>query len=54
MGSGWRTLVTGTSLGCKRIDRLATVVDTSRVRLRIMQANAVPLIQSVQILGVKR
>ena len=53
VGSGWRTVVTGTSLGYKRIDRLATAVDTSRVRLRISQANAVPLIQSVQILGVR-
>lgn len=53
VGGGWRTVVTGTSLGYKRVDRLGTAVDTSRVRFRITQANAVPLIQSVQILGVK-
>ncbi|KAI5865866.1 carbohydrate-binding module family 32 protein [Durotheca rogersii] len=50
----YRTLVTGTSMGYKRIDRLRAPADASRVRLRITQANATPLIQSFQILGARR
>lgn len=41
----------GTSMGYKRIDLLEEAVETSRTRLRITQANAVPLIQSIQVLG---
>ncbi|KAK8061622.1 glycoside hydrolase family 29 protein [Apiospora phragmitis] len=41
----------GTSIGHKRIDLLDKAVKTSRIRLRITQANAVPLIQSLQVLG---
>ncbi len=49
----FQTLVTGTSLGYKRIDRLDAPVETSRIRLRITQANATPLINSFQVLGVR-
>ncbi|KAI2616059.1 glycoside hydrolase family 29 protein [Hypoxylon sp. NC1633] len=48
----YKTLVAGTSLGYKRIDGLATPVDTSRIRLRVTQANAAPLINSFQVLGL--
>ncbi|KAI1375394.1 carbohydrate-binding module family 32 protein [Hypoxylon crocopeplum] len=48
----YMTLVTGTSLGYKRIDRLSSPIDTSRIRLRITQANATPLVNSFQVLGV--
>ncbi|KAF4536919.1 Coagulation factor 5/8 type [Lasiodiplodia theobromae] len=45
------TLVTGTSLGYKRIDALDEAVQTSRIRLRVTQADAVPLVNSFQVLG---
>ena len=50
----FKTVVTGTSLGYKRIHKLSTSVQTSRIRLRLTQANAAPLISSVQALGVKK
>lgn len=50
-GGKFNTVVTGTSLGYKRIDKPSTVLRTSRVRFRITQSNAVPLIQSLQVLG---
>ncbi|KAF6806801.1 calx-beta domain protein [Colletotrichum sojae] len=49
----FETVVNGTSLGYKRIDRLETAVETMRVRFRVTQANAVPLIESLQVLGTK-
>lgn len=45
------TLVTGTSLGYKRIDALDEPVQTSRIRLRVTQADAVPLVNNFQVLG---
>ncbi|KAI1384145.1 carbohydrate-binding module family 32 protein [Hypoxylon trugodes] len=48
----YKTLVRGTSLGYKRIDTLDEPVETSQIRLRITQANATPLINSFQVLGV--
>lgn len=45
------TLVTGTSLGYKRIDALDEPVQTSRIRLRVTQADAVPLVNGFQVLG---
>lgn len=53
-GTEYRVLVNGTSMGYKRIDLLETSVETSRIRLRVTQANAVPLIQSVQVLGSRK
>ena len=47
----WQEVVEGVSMGYKRIDKLDEAVGTSKVRLRITQANAVPLVQSVQVLG---
>lgn len=51
VGGAFQTVVTGTSMGYKRIDSLTTPVETSRVRVRITQANAVPLVSSFQVLG---
>lgn len=48
----FETLVNGTSLGYKRIDKLDTPVETSRIRFRVTQANATPVITSFQALGV--
>ncbi|OJD29639.1 glycoside hydrolase [Diplodia corticola] len=49
----WTTVVTGTSLGYKRIDRLSEAVRTSRVRFSVTQADAVPLISAFQVLGTR-
>lgn len=49
----YMSLVTGTSLGYKRIDQLETPIETSHIRLRITQANATPLVNSFQVLGVR-
>ncbi|XDG08798.1 hypothetical protein ABKA04_008413 [Annulohypoxylon sp. FPYF3050] len=49
----YQTLVTGTSLGYKRIDGLSSSVETNKIRLRITQANATPLVSSFQVLGVR-
>ncbi|KAK2766558.1 calx-beta domain protein [Colletotrichum kahawae] len=53
MDGAFETVVNGTSLGYKRIDRLGSAMDTSRIRFQVTQANAVPLIQSIQVLGIK-
>lgn len=51
-GGEYRTVLgNGTSMGYKRIDLLDKAIETSRIRLRITQASAVPLIQSLQVLG---
>ncbi|KAG6358339.1 hypothetical protein INS49_014223 [Diaporthe citri] len=49
----YQTAVNGTSLGYKRIDRLGTAVPATQIRFSVTQANATPLLQSVQILGEK-
>jgi alpha-L-fucosidase len=51
VGGAFQQVVAGTSLGYKRIDALAAPVETSRVRVRITQANAVPLVSNFQVLG---
>lgn len=52
--TGYKTVVTGTSMGYKRIHKLSASVNTSRIRLRITQANATPMISSLQALGVRK
>ncbi|KAF2194011.1 carbohydrate-binding module family 32 protein [Zopfia rhizophila CBS 207.26] len=54
VNGAFKTLVTGTSLGYKRIDKLSTRIETSRIRLRITQANATPLVNSFQVLGARK
>lgn len=44
-------IVNGTSLGYKRIDKLDAPVETDRIRLRVTQANAAPLVVNFQALG---
>lgn len=51
VNGAFQPVVTGTSLGYMRIDSLTAPVETSRVRFRVTQANAVPLVSSFQILG---
>jgi alpha-L-fucosidase len=53
-GGAWQMLVSGTSMGYKRIDKLVKGVDVERIRLRITQANATPLVQALQVLGEKQ
>lgn len=49
----YETVVNGTSLGYKRIDRLGAAVPATQIRFSVTQANATPLLQSVQVLGGK-
>jgi alpha-L-fucosidase len=51
VNGAFQAVVTGTSLGYKRIDSLTTAIETNRIRFRVTQANAVPLISSFQVLG---
>lgn len=53
VNGAFQTVVTGTSLGYQRIDTLGAPVETTRIRFRVTQANAVPLIQEFQVLGVE-
>lgn len=53
VNGAFQTVVTGTSMGYKRIDTLGSFVETTRIRFRVTQANAVPLIESFQVLGVE-
>lgn len=53
LGDGaWRRVVDGTSMGYKRIDVLGAPVAADRVRLRIGQSDAAPLISNFEVLGV--
>ncbi len=54
VNGAYKSAVVGTSLGYKRIDKLTTSVDATKIRFRITQANAVPLINSIQVLGNKK
>jgi alpha-L-fucosidase len=54
VNGSYKTVVTGTSLGHKRIHKLSTRSETSRIRFRITQANATPLINSFQALGSRK
>ena len=54
VSGAWKTQVTGTSMGYKRIDSLSTSVATNKIRLRITQANATPVVKSFQALGTKK
>lgn len=53
VNGAFQNVVNGTSLGYKRIDQLAAPIETTRVRFRVTQANAVPLISTFQALGVE-
>ena len=43
----WTTVARGESIGRKRIERFAVPVRAQRVRLRVLKANAVPLIRTL-------
>lgn len=49
----YETVVNGTSLGHKRIDRLGAAAPATHIRSSVTQANATPLLQSLQVLGEK-
>jgi alpha-L-fucosidase len=44
---GWHTVVEGTTIGYKKLDRLSGPVTTSRVRLVVEDALAEPLIAEI-------
>lgn len=52
-GGTYKAVVAGTSLGYKRIHKLKSPVETKRIRLRITQSNATPLINSIQAIGTR-
>ncbi|KAI1479225.1 glycoside hydrolase family 29 protein [Daldinia eschscholtzii] len=54
VNGAYKTLVTGTSLGYKRIDKLSRSVETNRIQLRVTQANATPLVNRFQALGTRK
>ena len=45
LGGQWKAVASGTSIGRKRIHRVEEAVTTQKLRLRIMKADAVPLIR---------
>lgn len=51
VNGAYQTVITGTSMGYKRIDMLTTPVETGRIRFRVTQSNAVPLISNFQVIG---
>ena len=50
----FEALVGGTSMGYKRIDKVASPIVTDQIRLTITQADETPLVNSFQVLGVKK
>lgn len=54
LDGAYTRIVDGTSLGYKRIWNLTSTIDADGLRLEILQANATPLISSLQALGVKK
>lgn len=47
----YKIVANGTSLGYKRIDNFTEAVRTDQIRFHITQANAVPIVQEIQVLG---
>ena len=54
VGGTYRSLVSGTSLGYKRIHKLSGAVESSRFRFRITQSNATPVMSRIDIIGVNK
>ncbi|MFV2068660.1 MAG: alpha-L-fucosidase, partial [Pirellulales bacterium] len=48
-GSNWKTVAKGESIGRKRIERLASPAIARRIRLRVLKANAVPMIRDFSV-----
>lgn len=48
-GTGWTQVTTGSTIGYKRLIRLAAPVTAQRVRLRILGARAAPMISTVSL-----
>ena len=54
VNGSYKTVVTGTSMGYKRIHAIAGgSAKVTKVRLRVTQANAVPVIQGLRVLGTR-
>jgi alpha-L-fucosidase len=54
VNGAYRSIIMGTSLGYQRVDRLSVMIETTQIRFRVTQANAAPLISSIEVLGSKR
>jgi alpha-L-fucosidase len=50
-GRKWKTVAEGQSIGRKRIERFEPPIIAERIRLRIVQANAIPGISAVTVYG---
>ena len=50
-GRTWKTVAEGQSIGRKRIERFEPPITAERVRLRIVQANAIPSISAMIVYG---
>jgi len=51
VGGTWKTVAEGQSIGRKRIERFEPPITAEKVRLRIVQANAIPSISAMLIHG---
>jgi alpha-L-fucosidase len=49
VGGTWKTIAEGQSIGRKRIERLEPPITAERIRLRIVQANAIPSISALTV-----
>lgn len=47
----WKTIAEGQSIGRKRIERFQPAIRTEKIRLRIVQANAIPTISAMTLYG---
>jgi alpha-L-fucosidase len=50
-GGTWKTVAEGQSIGRKRIDRFEPPITAEKIRLRILQANAIPSISTLLVYG---
>ena len=48
----WKTVAEGQSIGRKRIERFQPAITAEKIRLRIVQANAIPVIGAAD--GLRR
>jgi alpha-L-fucosidase len=51
VGGTWKTVAEGQSIGRKRIERFEPPITAERIRLRIVQANAIPSISAMLVYG---
>lgn len=50
-GGTWKTIAEGQSIGRKRIERFEPPITAERIRLRVVQANAIPSVSALTVYG---